>query len=142
MMTAKRKFLYVNTAASGGVPLRNLFLVVTLIAVGAAIALLLRYQQEQHAIHYSKALVISEYGLQLALETLQQRPSWREGIPETVYNKGSYRVSMSAWTAQDTTHLRVESVGRSGQMSRIKVMHLILAVRGGDSLWIPLDIGE
>jgi hypothetical protein len=140
MKSAKRDVSYVNMA--GGVSLRIILLVATLIAVGAAIALLLRNQQDVHAIHYGKALVIGEYGLQLALESLRKHPSWREGFPETPYNKGFYGVTMSSRAAGDTMLLRVESVGRSGQASRKKAIELILVVRGGDSLWVPLDTGE
>jgi hypothetical protein len=124
----------------GSMPLRILTAAVTLVALGIVIASVLHFQQERHKIHYSKALVIAEYGLQQALENLQRQPSWTEGFRETPYSKGSYAVSMQTASENGSLRLHLTSIGRSGPATRSKDMDLELAVQGGDSAWIPIGI--
>jgi hypothetical protein len=128
------------SSRTGGVRVRILFVVITLIGVGVSISLLLRQQQSEHQSNSARALVISEYGLQLSLEKLQDSPSWQAGFPQTTYNKGSYTVTMTRQTTGDSVHLRIESVGRSGQESRLKVINLVLVVGDGDSMWLPTAV--
>lgn len=124
----------------GGIPLRILFLLITLIIVGISIALLLREKQKRHEINYNKALIISEYGLQQALEDLRDSPSLIGKKERTDYNEGWYTVAMDTHTVNDTVLLNVESSGHCGSVYREKEITLKLVVNGSDSLWIPQGI--
>jgi hypothetical protein len=120
----------------GGVSLRIVMAIVTLVVVGFFIVMLLGKKGENQKIHYGNALTIAEYGLGEALMRLGENFRWRDGFVNQPYNQGSYSVNLDTARSGDTLFLTVEATGRSGQVERRKTLVLRMeAGEQGDSLW-------
>jgi type II secretory pathway component PulK len=126
--------------AHGGVSVRIVMAIATLVVVGVAIVFLLQTQQKNLQVHQRKALEISEYGLLQALQRLRQDPDWRAGLEKTAYNEGWYAVRIEPLRSHDGQRLRVISEGHSGAVSQEKIMVLAKEPLDGDSVWIRQEI--
>jgi hypothetical protein len=110
----------------------------TLLIMGALIAVMLgNYRQRQQENH-RKAVEISEYGLQTALETLAGDPSWAAGITREPCKEGWYSVSLRRFARNDTPMVQVTSIGhRGGAVDRKECLLARVLSGGGDSTWLP-----
>jgi hypothetical protein len=126
--------------SGGGVGIRILWILATLVVVAAAIFWFLDKGQENQEILNRKAVEIGEYGLLMALDRLKDSPSWCEGLPRTEYENGWYSVSVRRQEGKDTTILIVEAVGHAGQVARKQGCVLRLEAKNSDSVWVRQSI--
>jgi hypothetical protein len=124
----------------GGVGIRIIFALITLLVIGAAIGYFLYDSQQQLKENHRKAGRISEYGLQTALEEIIAHPSWKTGFEKIPYDGGWYSVMLRTQTSNDTTLLNVTSEGHMGNASDARECLLALTVENGDSIWIQRSI--
>jgi hypothetical protein len=124
----------------GGVALRSTMALATLLLIGGAIYLILTTNQQNQQTFHRKAQSISEYGLMLALQQLQQQPSWREGLPRTSYDGGWYSVGMKEGNT-DGNRLTLTAEGGMGSatVQKVCVLNLSISPRG-DSSWVRESI--
>ena len=130
----------VRKGRHGGVGIRIVFALTTLVVIAALIGLFLHNYQQQVKENHRNASRISEYGLQVALERLSAEPSWTAGLPRTPYNGGWYTVSLRFIRKNDTATVRVTSEGRKGSASDSRECLLGLVVEGNDSLWVQRSL--
>lgn len=120
----------------GGVGIRVVFALATLIVIGAAIGYFLYDSQQQLKENHRKAGRISEYGLQTALEEIISHPSWRSGFEKEPYDGGWYSVLLRTQTRNDSVLLNITSEGHIGNASDTRECVLALTVEHGDSIWV------
>jgi len=107
----------------GGLKIRILILMLTLAVFAMGTIFYLRVQKEKHQLHYSKAVILSDYGLQQALIMLYENPAWRDGYAKTAYDEGWYQVEINQREESDSTIiLQVVSIGFSGPAQRKQSM--------------------
>jgi hypothetical protein len=121
---------------AGGILIRSVLVVCTLITIGVLIVGIISIQQKKQRNAHRKALQISEYGLQIALQKLQKEPSWREGLPKTSYREGWYRIKIQPDTTRDTLLLNVMSEGHMGSYSITKTGVVRMYVMDNDTFWV------
>ena len=127
----------------GGIWLRSCLILITLVIVGVLIFTLIRTLPKAQQENHRRAVAISEYGIQLAMQELWKSPSWTEGIERTAYDeqgKGWYEVNVQRKTNNDAELLVVRSRARMGSSESVKEWVLSLEVVDGDSLWKPVNI--
>ena len=125
-----------RSSQRGGVGIRVIFALVTLIIIGAAIGYFLYDSQQQLKENHRKAGRISEYGLQAALEELSAHPSWKSGFEKTQYDGGWYSVLLRTQTRNDSILLNITSEGHIGNSSDTRECLLALEIEKGDSIWV------
>ncbi len=131
---SQKKTDFANCA--GGVYLRIIVCIATLILVGAFIAVVLRTFEQRKLENDRKALAISEYGLFVALQKIKDSPSWNEGIPREPYDGGEYEVSVEKKIQADTLLLNIKSMGKMGSVEKMKECTLRLEIKENDSVWV------
>ena len=120
----------------GGVGIRVIFAIATLVVIGAAIGFFLYDSQQQLKENHRKAGRISEYGLQTALEEVISHPSWRNGFEKEPYDDGWYSVSLRTQTRNDSIFLNLVSEGHIKNAADTRECLLALTVENGDSIWV------
>jgi hypothetical protein len=120
----------------GGVGIRVIFAIATLVVIGAAIGFFLYDSQQQLKENHRKAGRISEYGLQTALEEVISHPSWRNGFEKEPYDDGWYSVSLRTQTRNDSIFLNIVSEGHIKNAADTRECLLALTVENGDSIWV------
>lgn len=120
----------------GGVILRSVIIIFTLLIVGVTIFSLLKSYSRNQETYHRRALAISEYGLMVALQKLQDDPLNPSEIPKTKYNKGWYKVFISKQLRNNTTFYTVISYGRAGSVTEKRECVLRLDSSGGEPLLI------
>jgi hypothetical protein len=120
----------------GGIALRILIALITLIIIAGVIVFTLSTDQEKQQLYHRKVVAISEYGLQEALQKLHDQPSWRGNIEKTSYDGGWYRVKIKRSVNADTLFLTISSESHLKSAYDSKKCILSLSVVNGDSLWI------
>jgi hypothetical protein len=125
---------------NGGVATRVVLAAVTLAIVGVFIAMALQYAGEQQEANHRKAVRISEYGLQAALQKIQETPSWVDGFERTPCGGGCYKVSLRRFVRNDTVMLAITSEGTMGTVSDVKECLLSRPADNPDSAWVPQNI--
>jgi hypothetical protein len=128
------------TAERGGAGTRVVLAVVTLAVLGALIPMALRHAGQRQEADYRKAVRISEYGLQLALQKIREAPSWSEGFAKTGSDGGSYTVSLRRTVRNDTVFLAVTSKGTAGSIADVKECRLMRFAGSPGSAWVPIDM--
>jgi len=131
-----------KNACHGGVKTLVVLAVLTLVIVGVAIGLVMNSYQRMQPIHHRKALMISDYGLQLALERLIETPSVLDDISKTPYLDGWYKVTMASSDSASERYLTVSVLGHAGNQTRTQICRLRLAIDGVDSIWVQQDIRQ
>lgn len=121
---------------SGGIVIRILIAIATLLIIGGTIVYILSRGQERQQIYHRKAMAISEYGLQQALQRLHNEPSWSGAIGKTPYDGGWYKVELQREMNADTLFLTIASEGHLKSASDNKKCVLNLVVTHGDSTWV------
>ena len=122
-----------NNSESGGIGLRVLFAIVTLLVIGAVIAIMLQTAHQRQQENSRKAEQISLFGLQTALEKVGAEPAWAAGFNKVPYDGGWYSVSLRRFKEADTMMLELKSEGRFGRTSD----HKRCLLSWGDSVWVP-----
>ena len=121
---------------SGGVALRVIICLVSLLLAGAAIAVTLKTFESKKAEDHRMALAISEYGLQAAFEMIAQSPDWSEGFSKEPYEGGSFDVELERQTRDGMIFLKIVSTGTMGSVSQTKECTLRLEITETDSTWV------
>lgn len=124
----------------GGVGVRVVLAVITLAAIGVLIAVMFQHSGQRQEANHRKAVGISEYGLQAALQKLQESPSWMGGIARTPCDGGWYTVSLRRFVRNDTVLLSITAEGTMGAVSEVKECLLTHIPGSRDSLWTPQNI--
>ena len=120
----------------GGILLRVLIAVITLVIIGAAIFVVLHKYQQKQEVYHRKATAISEYGLLVALQKIQNEPSWSGDFGKTAYDDGWYRVETSQYLSSDTLFLTIKSFGHMNSVLDTRECKLRLQSSDGDSVWV------
>lgn len=131
-----------RSGARGGVRVLVVAAVATLLVLGVSIGVLMNSYQRNQPEYRRKALVISDYGLQQALERLQREPSWSGNIPRTEYGDGWFRITVEPHDSVDLRFLVVTSEGGVGNQLRRQVCVLQLVVSDQDSLWEQRELRQ
>lgn len=126
---------------SGGFLLHVIVIAATLAVVAVMVVVLVRSHQRNQEMHRRKALRICEDGLMVAMERLQQAPSWRGGIPKTSHREGWYRVTVEE-RSDSVPKLMVTATGHSAGVQRRQESLLRLYIDSGDSVWVQQSIRE
>jgi hypothetical protein len=134
-ITLNQKLFGVYTQ-HGGIGVRILIALITLIIIAGVIVFTLSKDQEKQQLYHRKVVAISEYGLQEALQNLHDQPSWRGCIEKTSYDGGWYRVKIKRSVNADTLFLTISSEGHLKSVYDSKKCILSLSVVDGDSVWI------
>jgi type II secretory pathway component PulK len=117
----------------GGIGVRVLLAVFTLIVIGVAIAFMLKTAQQRQQESHRKAEQISLFGMQTALEKVGSDPSWKGGFDRVSYDGGWYSVSVRRFKTGDTLMLELKSEGHMGNVSDSKSCLFAWS----DSAWVP-----
>ncbi|MDG5814353.1 hypothetical protein QA601_04640 [Chitinispirillales bacterium ANBcel5] len=140
---SKKKKLVNIVACSGGIWFRVFLLFLTLGFVWGSISFVIDTVTVHQEQNYRRAVIISEYGLQKALQQLGTNPSWREGFKKSRYSesaKGWYEVNLDQVVKEDSLLVKIESIGGVGTSQSVKRWVLGLLVENGDSSWVPVKI--
>ncbi|MBN1128473.1 MAG: hypothetical protein JXA71_05770 [Chitinispirillaceae bacterium] len=131
---------YGRAGEHGGVAIRIIFVVATLLVIGAFIGFFLHNYQQQVKENHRKASRISEYGIQVALERLSAEPSWTSGFPKTTCDGGWYTVALRMSPKEDTAIIYITAEGHIGNASDSRECVLGLTVNGDDSVWVQRSL--
>ena len=129
MVFPNRRYL----SERGGIRVRILLAIFTLLIIGAAIAFMLKTVQERQQENHRKAEQISLFGMQSALEKVGAEPSWSGGLDRVPYDGGWYSVSLRRFKAADTMMLELKSDGYMGKASYTTSG----LFAWNDSAWVP-----
>jgi hypothetical protein len=119
----------------GGVGIRIVWILLSLLVITLAIVLLLSNLQQRQERYSRKAMEISEYGLMCVLETLGKLPSWTGGFLKVPYDDGWYSAKLIPRVKGDTVLCLVQAEGHSGTVSKKSECLLQLSIVNGDSSW-------
>jgi hypothetical protein len=107
-----------NRAVYGGVVLRVIICVASLLVLGVAIAVTLKTFAARKADDYRKAETLQAYGFQMALEKLGESRDWNTGFTDDPYGDGgSFTVEFAREERGGVTYVKITSIGRSGSVS-------------------------
>lgn len=135
-MIKKRKLIFEQIRhRQGGIILQLILTIVTLVLIGGTMFFLLSEDREKQQIYHRKAISISEYGLQDALQSLHDNPSWNGKNGKTECDDGWYRVKIRRTMKADTLLLSIISEGHYKSVTDSKTCILGLTVANGDSVW-------
>ncbi len=118
---------------TGGVRVRVLLVIFTLILAGGGIALFLQRQERTHRIDLDKAVTIRDYGMQKALLLLGSEPSRENGLPRTRYNDGWYEVTLERRESKDSVYVTLTATGTTGSATVTDSRYLAKALDSTDS---------
>ncbi|MDD5675288.1 MAG: hypothetical protein PHC61_14050 [Chitinivibrionales bacterium] len=112
----------------------------TLIIMVGAIVGLLREQARHLETGNRKAVEISEYGLFLALDKINEDPAWSGPIPKTEYEGGAYSVSISKERSKDSISMTIISTGVFGSQTKKKQCVLARAAADTGAHWTKREL--
>lgn len=121
----------------GGVIFRIMAAFTTLIIIGALIYSLIQDYQQNGQEYHRKAIELSEYGMLLTLQKINEKPSWREGYKKTCYESGFFSVELRPNLQNQTLYMTIISRGYMNSVTEERQIVLMLQVEGTDSTWIP-----
>lgn len=126
---------------NGGIPSRVTFVLITLIIIGSVLFVLLDNDRKISKYNHEKAIIISEYGFQQAMQQAYTQLNDNKkikGIEKTEYDEGWYKVDVSSSLSDSILILIVESEGNCGNQSVVKKenISLIRSFRDDDSVWV------
>jgi hypothetical protein len=125
--------------SNGGVGIRIVWILLSLMIITLAIIFLISNQQKDQARYSRKAMEISEYGLMCVLETLGKKPSWSDGFLKIPYDDGWYSAKLNRRMKGDTLFCTVEAIGHIGTVTKKSGCRLRLSIVNGDSVWQRSD---
>jgi Tfp pilus assembly protein PilX len=115
-------------------------IIVTFLILSTSIVVYLQSNLKDQEKNQRKALQIAEYGLQEALEQVNESPSWRTGFSKTSCDDGWYAVICRQRHTSDSLYVILESEGHFGSIARKKTCLLGHALSGTDSLWVKISL--
>ncbi len=121
----------------GGVIFRVIVAFTTLIAIGALIYSLIQNYQQNGQEHHRKAIELSEYGMLLTLQKINEKPSWQEGYKKTSYESGFYSVELRPYLQDQALFMTIISRGYMNTVTEERQIVLRLQIEGTDSTWVP-----
>lgn len=124
-----------RTSNSGGVVMRILIAVATLMLITVSALLILKSYRNKEDVNVRKVMAISEYGLLHAMQMLSERPTWRDGFDHVEYEQGWYSVTINSESSGDSLFLNVTSKGHIGAVVDQRTVKLIGIINGQDTLW-------
>ena len=141
IITMKHPYVKVLDSKYGGIRSRVTFAIITLVVIGSVLFLFLENQRKLNKYNYEKAIMISEYGFQQAMQQAYKQLNNNEkieGIDKTEYDEGWYEVDMSSSRKDSILTLIVKSKGICGKQSVVKEesIPLIRSFKDNDSVWI------
>lgn len=143
MKIISRKYSNLNALKNswGGIRSRVTFVIITLVVIGSVLFLFLENQRKLNRYNYEKAIMISEYGFQQAMQRIYMQLNNNmeiEGIEKTEYDEGWYEVEFSSSRKDSILTLVVRSKGRCGKQSVVKKesIPLVRSFKDKDSIWI------
>jgi hypothetical protein len=117
----------------GGIGIRVVFAIVTLLVIGVALGMMLKTSQQRQQENHRKAEQISLYGMQTALEKLGTDASWESGFEKVPYDGGWYSVTVRRYKEGDTKMLELKADGHIG-----KAVYTTAGLFAwADSVWVP-----
>lgn len=126
-----------NYLQQGGVIFRIMAAFTTLIIIGALMYSLIQDYQQNGQEYHRKAIELSEYGMLLTLQKINEKPSWREGYKKTSYESGFFSVELRPCLQDQTLYMTIVSRGYMNSVTEERQIVLMLQVEGKDSTWIP-----
>ena len=131
---------------SGGVALRVIVCLVSLLGLWLAIVVFLNVFERDKTDNHRVAEQLSEYGLQVALGKLAESPDWSTEFTDEPYEDGgSFTVAFERDIRNGVKNITITSTGRSGSITRTTsrtVEFRLIVSAGGDSVWVPAALAE
>jgi uncharacterized membrane protein YraQ (UPF0718 family) len=121
----------------GGVIFRVIVAFTTLVVIGVLIYVLIQNYQQNSQEYHRKAIELSEYGMLLTLQKINEKPSWKEGYKKTSYESGFFSVEMRPYLQDQTLYMTIISRGYMSTVTEERQIVLRLQVEGTDSSWVP-----
>jgi len=122
----------------GGIGIRVLLVIFTLLVIGAVIAFMLNTAQQRQQENHRKAEQIGLFGMQTALEKIGTEPAWTAGFDRVPYDGGWYSVSLRSFKQNDTLMLELKAQGHVGKAVDTKTS--LFAKVSPDSTWVSRGI--
>lgn len=126
-----------DIAQHGGIVFRVIIAFTTLLLIGAALYSIIMNYQENGQEYHRKAIEISEYGMLLSLQKINEKPSWRDGFKKTEYENGFFTVELHPHYHGQTLYMTIISRGELKSVVEERQIQLMLQVTGADSSWVP-----
>ena len=120
----------------GGILLRSIIVVATLIIIGFTIYTFLRNIGQDQEVAHRKALAIAEYGLMVVLQQFQGDSTVISDIPKTHYDDGWYKVSVKKSYRNDTMFCTITAQGCVGSATEKRTCLLRLDISGTAPQWV------
>jgi len=121
----------------GGVIFRVIIAFTTLIIIGVLIYSLIQNYQQNGQEYHRKAIELSEYGMLITLQKINEMPSWQEGYKKTSYESGFFSVELRPYLQDQTFYMTIVSRGYINNVTEERQIVLRLQVNGTDSTWVP-----
>lgn len=127
----------------GGIGIRVIFVLITLVVVGICVYSLLEVQKESIRRNHRIAAELSDLGLQQALEAnaeiVQTDPRRFAPVPRTTAQNGWYEVAVTLAQVDSVMNISLLATGVSGSEKVVQTRMVRLTRRGSDSLaiWEP-----
>ena len=131
-----------NTTDSqhGGIIFRIIVAFTTLFLIGVVIYSLIQNFQQNGQEYHRKAIELSEYGMLLTLQKINESPSWREGFRKTSYENGFFAVDLRPYLQEQTLFMTIISRGQINSVTEERQIVLRLEIGGSDSSWVPTEM--
>lgn len=141
IINKKHSYSRVLKSCNGGIRSRVTFAIITLVVIGSVLFLFLENQRKLNKYNYEKAIMISEYGFQQAMQQAYRQLNNNakiEGIEKTEYDEGWYEVEILSSRKDSILTLAVKSKGSCGKQSVVKEesIPLVRSFKDNDSVWI------
>lgn len=104
----------------GGIVIRSIIVLLTLLIVGISIFGLLNNVGKKQQIYHRKALAVSEYGLMKAMQKVKTGMFEFVDVPKTECDEGWYSISFKKFEKKDTVFLLIISRGFFGSTSETR----------------------
>lgn len=136
----KKDYFRVTGSQNGGIAFRIIVAFTTLFLIGVVLYSLIQDYQQDGQENHRKAIELSEYGMLLTLQKINDDPSWQEGFKKTDYENGSFSVEMRPHLQDNTFFMTIISKGQINSVVEERQIVLKLQITADDSSWIPEDM--
>ncbi|MFW6249431.1 MAG: hypothetical protein ACOC4J_06665 [Bacteroidota bacterium] len=138
-MSSKRKITFIGS--DGGFSIRVILVLVTLLAVGGVIYMVLNTVSKRQEEYHRKAVHMSEEGLERALQKFGTSSfTWKDGFEKTYIDEEKlewYEVTIEEVEENGATVLVFESTGGRGSVINVIKRTFERVIEEGDTLWRP-----
>ncbi len=136
----KKDFCKASGSQNGGIIFRIVIAFTTLFLIGVVIYSLVQNYQQNGQEYHRKAIELSEYGMLLTLQKINEEPSWRSGFKKTNYENGTFTVDMRPRLQDNTLFMTIVSRGQINSVIEERQIVLKLQITADDSSWIPEEM--